>query len=232
MVFARLARASANLGEVCAWHPACSIAHVGAGPKLPDGFSARSGIARLRLAASTIMLALIVVCGVSQASEYGVGTYRPGQVDLFAGVLPAPGTFLVKDYFLFEDANLGARPVNAPLQVHTHTITYTDATFVAYTTPWRIFGANWAVAAIAQTRIADQTLRVTPTGGPASSQRLTVGGFGDLIVTPLMLNWNFSKFHLVSALMFYAPTGTYNRSRIINVGLNRWSSSPTSRSPG
>ena len=60
-------------------------------------------------------------CGLRrlQASEYGVGTYRPGQVDLFAGVLPAPGTFLVKDYFLFEDANLGARPVNAPLQVHT-----------------------------------------------------------------------------------------------------------------
>jgi hypothetical protein len=226
VVFARLARASANLGQVGAWHPACSITHVGAVPIMPDGFSARRAIARMRLAAGTIVFALIVVCGVAQSSEYGVGTYRPGQVDLFAGVLPAPGTFLVRDYFLFENANLGARPVNAPLQVHSHTITYTDATFVAYTTPWRIFGANWGVAAIAQSRIADQTLRVTPNGGPASSKSLTVGGFGDLIVTPLMLNWNFSKFHLVSALMFYAPTGTYNRSRIINIGLNRWSVEP------
>ena len=78
----------------------------------------------------------------------------------------------MRDYFLFEDANLGARPVNAPLQVHSHTITYTDATFVAYTTPWRIFGANWAVAAIAQTRIADQTLRVTPNGGPSVQSRV------------------------------------------------------------
>lgn len=127
MVFARLARASANLGQVGAWHPACSITHVGAVPIMPDGFSARRAIARMRLAAGTIVVALILVCEVAQASEYGVGTYRPGQVDLFAGVLPAPGTFLVRDYFLFENANLGARPVNAPLQVHSHTITYTDA---------------------------------------------------------------------------------------------------------
>ncbi len=175
---------------------------------------------------AAMVVALILVAGVLHASEYGVGTYRPGQVDLFAGTLPAPGGLLVKNYFLFQDASLTAQPNHVPVRFHTHTITYTDATFMTYTTPWRIFGANWGVAALAQTRIADQTLRVTVIGGPTSKQHSTVGGFGDLIFSPLMLNWNFSKFHLVSALMLYAPTGSYDRRRIIDVGLNRWSIEP------
>jgi hypothetical protein len=155
-----------------------------------------------------------------------VGTYRPGEVDLFAGVLAPPGGMLVKHYFMFQDADLTARPNNAPLNVHTHTITYTDATLIIYTTPWRFLGANWAIGTIAQSRIADQTLKVTPARGPTSTQHSTVGGFGDLIVSPLMLNWNFSRFHLVSALMLYAPTGSYDRRRIIDIGLNRWAVEP------
>ncbi len=173
-----------------------------------------------------MVVALVLAASVVHASEYGVGTYRPGQVDLFAGTLPAPGGWLVKNYFMFQDASLTVQPNNAPVRVHTHTVTYTDATFMTYMTPWRIFGANWGVAALAQTRIANQTLRVTVNGGPTSTQHSTVGGFGDLIVSPLMLNWNFSKLHLVSALMFYAPTGSYDRKRIIDIGLNRWAVEP------
>jgi hypothetical protein len=173
-----------------------------------------------------LAVALILTGRVVRASEYGVGTYRPGEVDLFAGMLPAPGGFLVKNYFMFQDASLTAQPNNAPVRVHTRTITYTDATFMTYTTPWQIFGANWGVSAITQTRIADQKLKTTLIGGPTSTQQSTVGGFGDLIVSPMMLNWNFAKFHLVSALMFYAPTGSYDRRRIIDIGLNRWAVEP------
>ena len=173
-----------------------------------------------------MLIAVILAAGVLHASEFGVGTYRPGTLDLFAGTLPAPGSVLVRNYFLFQDASLTVHPQNVPLQVHTRTVTYTDATFVAYTTPLRIFGANWGVSALTQERVADQTLRVTVIRGPTSTERSTVGGFGDLIVSPLMLNWNFSKFHLLGALMFYAPTGSYDRRRIIDIGLNRWAIEP------
>lgn len=181
----------------------------------------------LRLCAcSAVIVAQIVATIPARASEYGVGSYRPGEVDLFAGMLPAPGGVLVKNYFMFQDASLTVQPNNAPVRVHARTITYTDATFMTYTTPWRLLGANWGVAAIAQTRIADQKMRTTLIGGPTSSQQSTVGGFGDLIVSPLMLNWNFAKFHLVGALMCYAPAGSYDRRRIIDIGLNRWSVEP------
>ena len=177
-------------------------------------------------ACGAIIVAQIVATTLARASEYGVGTYRPGEVDLFAGMLPAPGGVLIKDYFMFQDASLTVRPNNAPVRVHARTITYTDATFLTYTTPWRLWGANWSVGAIGQTRIADQKLKTTLIGGPTSTQQSTVGGFGDLIVSPLMLNWNFSKFHVVGALMFYAPTGSYDRRRIIDIGLNRWAVEP------
>ncbi len=145
---------------------------------------------------------------------------------MFAGTLPAPGGWLVKNYFLYQDASLTAQPNNAPVRVHTHTITYTDATFVVCTTRLKILGASWGMAALTQTRIAEQTLRVSVIGGPTSRQHSTIGGFGDLIFSPLMLNWNFSNFHLVGALMLYAPTGGYDRQHIIDMGLNRWSIEP------
>lgn len=55
-----------------------------------------------RLVAGTAIVVMIMPAGISHASEYGIGTYRPGQVDLFAGMLPAPGGAAVKNYFLFQ----------------------------------------------------------------------------------------------------------------------------------
>ncbi len=58
----------------------------------------------LQICATVFGLALMSAIGASAfASEYGVGTYRPGTVDLFAGMLAAPGGVLLKNYFLFQD---------------------------------------------------------------------------------------------------------------------------------
>ena len=51
------------------------------------------------------VLALIAWCGFASASEYGVSSYRPGFMDLFAGALPAPGSTVAKTYFLYQDAD-------------------------------------------------------------------------------------------------------------------------------
>src|SRR5512135_2872303 len=101
---------------------------------------ARGAAIPLSLVGVPTFIALILAAGVLHASEFGVGTYRPRQVDLFAGTLPAPGGVVVKDYFLFQDASLTVQPLNAPVRLHTHTITYTNAIFMTYTTPWQIFG--------------------------------------------------------------------------------------------
>jgi hypothetical protein len=170
------------------------------------------------------VLALAAWCGVASASEYGVSSYRPGFMDLFAGSLPAPGTTVAKTYFLYQDADGLAD--NGKVRVTTNTVTYTEALFLGHVTNLSLLGSNYAFAAIAQTRLAQQGLGVGPVGFAPAQKNLTIGGFGDLILMPIMLNWHLRNLHLLSALAVYAPTGSYDSTRIINIGLNRWAIEP------
>ncbi|MDO8434814.1 MAG: transporter [Candidatus Binatus sp.] len=173
-------------------------------------------------------IGLVVMLASNQrsfASEYGVSTYRTGIMDMFAGYLAPPGATILKNFTLFQDARADATTANGRIQVHAHTVTYTDALFGAHVTGWRILGSYWAFGAIVQTRLADQTLRAGP-AGHQQRQTDTVFGLGDLIVSPWLLGWSFGRFHLMHSLMLYAPTGSYERHRIIDLGLNRWSVEP------
>ena len=178
-------------------------------------------------AAIPMAILLMLTCHqIAFASEFGVSTYRPGLMDLFAGYLAPPGTTLVKTYFLFQDASSNAVTQNGRIEADAHTTTYTSALFTAHITGLPMLGSYWAFGAITQIRIAAQSLRVGPVGLSVAPQTSTVGGLGDLIVLPVMLNWNFGQFHLMTALAFYAPTGSYDRQRIINIGTNRWAVEP------
>jgi hypothetical protein len=170
------------------------------------------------------VMAVYAWCGVAYGSEYGIGTYRPGLTDLFAGDLPAPGTTMVKDYFLYQDADGLAD--NGSFRVSTNTVCYTEALFVAHVTEVSLLGAHYGFGAIAQTRLAQQEMGLGPVSFSPMQKNLTVGGFGDLILLPLMLNWDLRNFHLLTALAGYAPTGSYDGTRIINIGLNRWAIEP------
>ncbi|HEY2526126.1 MAG TPA: hypothetical protein VGI29_13765, partial [Candidatus Binataceae bacterium] len=81
--------------------------------------------AKRTLAAVATVLTIAAQTAVVSASEYGVSTYRPGLVDLFAGYLGPPGTTLMKGYFLFQDANEQAITQNGRIEADSHTTTYT-----------------------------------------------------------------------------------------------------------
>ena len=97
--------------------------------------------AKRNLAAIAAVLAIAAQTAVASASEYGISTYRPGLVDLFAGYLGPPGTTLVKGYLLFQDANEKAIPQNGRIEADAHTTTYTSAVFAAYITSLRLLGS-------------------------------------------------------------------------------------------
>jgi hypothetical protein len=164
----------------------------------------------------------LAVCIDVSASEFGVSSYRPGQIDLFAGYLAPPGTVLVKTYFLYQDGGTTAFADHGHLEAASRTVTYTSAVFAAYITRFRVLGSYWGLGAIGQSRIASQSLRIGPPGRLLAAPTDTVGGFGDLILAPILLNWQWRQFHLMSALLLYVPTGSYDRHRIIDIGLNRW----------
>jgi len=158
----------------------------------------------------------------ARASEFGVSTYRPGIFDLFAGYLPPPGTTMVKSYFMFQDASAKAVTVDGMIEAKSHTITYTVTTFAGHITNVPLLGAHWGFGAIVMARIADQTIRVGRDGGPLVKQTSTVGGLGDTILAPCLLAWDLGQFHLTGVLAVYAPTGSYDHQRIIDIGTNRW----------
>jgi hypothetical protein len=182
---------------------------------------------RYLLAQGIVAIGLVlVVCGTVRASEFGVSTYRPGLMDLYPGILPPPGNAIVKELFLYQDARENVVSEDGRVEINTHTICYTDAVFAAYVTRVSVLGAYWAFGTIQMLRISSQSLGAGPRGGPVKNQTSTVGGLGDGIFVPAMLNWNFGQFHLTGAFTFYAPTGSYVPQRIINVGVNRWAIEP------
>jgi len=185
-------------------------------------FLSLCGAISMALLIPVVMALRTITC----ASEYGVSTYRPGLIDLFSGLLGPPGTTLVKSLFLFQDARAQAVTQGGGIEADSHTITYTSALFTAHVTTLPILGSYWRFGAITQLRIASQSLRVGPMGASVAPQNSTAGGLGDLIIIPVMLNWNWGQFHLTTALEFYAPTGGYERQRIINIGDNRWAVEP------
>jgi hypothetical protein len=51
-------------------------------------------------------------------------------------------------------------------------------------------------------------------------------GVGDLVLTPLILGWHSEYFHVLGLTNVYAPVGSYNTNRILNIGLSRWAVEP------
>ena len=181
--------------------------------------------ARTVYAASAALL-FSTLCSLASGSEYGISTYRPGLMDLFAGYLGPPGSTLSRTYFMFQDASQSAVTENGRIQVNSKTLTYTVAQFAAHVTTLSLLGSYWSFGTIVQVRIAAQRLHVGPIGRSVPLQTSTIGGPGDLILLPIMLNWNRGQFHFTTAFAVYAPTGSYDRQRIIDIGVNRWAVEP------
>lgn len=179
-----------------------------------------------RIARWVAAISVAAALGSASASEYGIGTYRPGQIDLFAGLIAPPGVRAIKSYFMFQNGSESATTANGAFAIRAHTVTYTTAVLAAHMTEYSILGADWGYGGIMQARIADQTLHSGPVGIAPARRHSVVGGFGDLIVIPALLNWHLGRLHLLAALAMYAPTGSYDRSRVINSGLNRWAIEP------
>src|SRR5579863_6956077 len=121
--------------------------------------TSRHRLSRMALALAGLASALIA-CGKAWASEFGVGSYRPGIIDLYAGYSAPPGATILKPYFLFQDASAHAIAEGGRVVAASRTVTYTDAVFAAHETDLSMLGSFWGFGAIMQFRLADQSLRV------------------------------------------------------------------------
>ncbi|KQQ56051.1 hypothetical protein ASF84_12180 [Pseudomonas sp. Leaf127] len=176
---------------------------------------------------STLLLSLGGLATSTQATENGAPTTAVGVYDFSAGMMP-PVT---------PNGTVGLRTAwySAKVQKDRHgQDTGNDFSLsvlslgLAYIrmTDYTLFGANYGFGGVAPFFKMDASLGVdTPVGRldfEADPFRM-----GDLQVLPLILQWNLSpNLFINTQFQIQAPTGDYDRNRLVSPGLNHWTFSP------
>ena len=167
----------------------------------------------------------------AQAEEGGSGHYMPGSISDFVDGVPPKETFVVRYNLLYYNGSVSANP---PLPIAALKTLGADATIWAHglTLLWRPpidLGERWSYALSTTVPFmwADVSAKVVA-GTTTVRRSSSVNGLGDIVLMPLMLNYNInSNLNVETRLGIYAPTGDYEVGRLANTGKNFWTFEPT-----
>jgi hypothetical protein len=142
-------------------------------------------------------IALTMLASTSDAQNRG--QYIPGSVGLNAGIQTPPGLSVGMFYLRYE----ARRAKNASGRELPVTGSFTvdgGELLLAYTTPWRVFGATYGAAAVLF--YMRGSLTVERFGASAGASKVA-----DSYFEPVNLGWAFDRANLKVAYGFIAPTG-------------------------
>jgi len=201
-----------------------------------------------------VLCAIVVLCPArpAQAVEGGSGVYALGFTGPQGGFIPDPGTYLGYNcYYYRGDATAdvsasGQVPIpgtgfelpaqlNGSVKAKAHS--FAHILTVTHVFKKEVLGGHAGLSI--WTPYADTDLTLTgqgvltltgPLGGthniPVSgSTKPSEIGFGDITVIG-MLGWHRGFMHYLATLDVYAPTGSYDKNRIVNIGRNHWAIEP------
>jgi hypothetical protein len=167
---------------------------------------------RQALAAITVLLNLIATQPVL-ATEGGGTIYPVGVNGFSCCAVPPPGTYLMLDaehYRADEVKDNSGNTVPIPgFKVRANAV----APRFIWVTPQEVFGGSLAFHAIVPVVNLDVSV-------PGRSQSKT--GVGDMVFGPV-IGWHHSpQLHTAAAIDLFAPTGSYDKNTIANIGRNHW----------
>jgi len=177
----------------------------------------------------------VLLPGLAVSEEGGSGHYLPGSMASFIDAVPPAETFILRANVIYYDGSIGA---TKPLPIGGRTALGVDATSWGYglTVLWRPpleLGKGWsyAMSTTIPYLMVDVSADVTPTlpGGASGSvsRSSSTNGLGDIVLMPLMLNYNVHPdFNVNFRVGVYAPTGRYEVGRLANTGKNFWTIEP------
>ena len=179
---------------------------------------------------------IVLTCGAtlagaaSFAGEGGTAHTVPGASATLLDVAPTASGSFVKAMYLNYGGSAKARiPTAAGVVSNADATANTFAFGGGYTFDRTLLGgAHYSVAAFLPYSFLDISANAVGSGG-AQLARLnnSVDGFGDLTLVPAMLAWKSGEslqFDLV--LPIFAPSGSYEKGRLGNPGLNYWTFDP------
>ncbi|MBS1212500.1 MAG: hypothetical protein H6R26_1117 [Proteobacteria bacterium] len=173
--------------------------------------------------------------GVVGAEEGGSGHYLPGAISSFVDSVPLSETFIARLNVVHYDGDL-SKTLSVPIAGNTVAGARAKSDAIGLTFAWRpSWGGEsaWSYAMSATIPFVwmDVSGDVEINVGPktVSVQRSdSVSGLGDIVLMPLMLNYNFDPdFNVNFRVAVYAPTGSYQVGRLANTGKNFWTIEPT-----
>ncbi len=173
------------------------------------------------------LCATLLACGAAHAVEGGTPITPFGIYDFGAGMLPPPTdlpTVGVRTTTYhssqLRDSQGKAVPIGVDLTVNSVglvAIKMTKTTFL---------GANYGYGLIVPVMDLKLDLTIPTPAGPmrqSGSKRMQ----GDMQVMPLALQWVSPGLFQSAVLTVQAPTGSYDKSRLVNPGSNHWTLAPS-----
>lgn len=183
---------------------------------------------RPRLAAQLSCLAMATLPLHAAALEGNAPTTPFGVFDFGAGMMPPPTELpavglRVTSYTAkrMQDNRGNSTPLDVDLSVQSY------GRAVVKTTRLSLLGGKYGWSFVAPVLSMKLDLGIpTPAGRLSQSGRNTA--LGDLQVSPITVSWMPAQNLFVNAsLMLQLPTGSYDRNRLVNAGMNHWVVSPT-----
>jgi hypothetical protein len=164
----------------------------------------------------------------TMAGESGTSHVLPGAM---ATLSDLPGTspgWFVKPMYLHYSGKASAQiPTAAGLTTNLNATTNTLAIAGGLTFEQTVLGgAHYTFALALPYTWLDISGDVQLPGGGTVGRNNQVSGFGDLTVLPVMLAWKIGDWQIDAVLPIYAPTGSYEKGRLGNTGLNYWTFDP------
>lgn len=164
-----------------------------------------------------LIVGMAALSSMSYATEGGGSSYSPGGDIFLQGAVPPPGLYVLQYGNAYQADRLNDASGNALPVPNFKVRALATATRIVWSTPYQFAGGNLVLHTILP--LVDLTVDA---GG--ASQHHT--GLGDITFGPGLATHYSDKLHSVIGVDFVAPTGSYNKSDLANIGRNYWTVQP------
>jgi hypothetical protein len=169
--------------------------------------------------ACAVLAAVAMLCGTAHATETGGSIYANGVENFLSGAMPPPGFYTVvygTRYHATALRDNDGNDIAAAVGGFRADVTGVVPRFI-WVTDGKVLGGQLAFHAIVP------LLNVDVRVGPNQNSK---AGIGDLNFATALGYHVSDKLHYVLAFEVNAPTGSYDRNDVANVGRNYWNVEP------
>ena len=190
----------------------------------------------LSLTIAVCVVALAFGSHLAVAEEGGSGHYFPGSMSDFVDAVPTSPTFIFRYNQLYYSGSVGAHkaiPIAGLTAFGLNATSWGEGLTFLWRPPVDM-GKRWSYAMsttipfLQLSVSASAAVPIPGLGVKDVSRTGTRDDIGDLIVMPLMFNYNVNpNFNVNFRVAEYLPTGNYGVGRLANTGKNFFTTEPT-----